>query len=207
MAPPPFETLPRRQAGAILIDPPQKYETWSPAGDGRAPDYRTLTIGELMTWPVAELAADDCWLFLWLGNLYANRLNDLMNAWGFKFSSTAFQWIKLRKLWQPGLFGEFNEADIKSGTGKTTLKCTETCWLGRRGQARRQSPVREAIIAPIREHSRKPDEQYPRIMEFCKGPYLELFARQQVPGWISWGNEADKFEFTGQRFLNPNAAA
>jgi N6-adenosine-specific RNA methylase IME4 len=25
------------------------------------------------------------------------------------------------------------------------------------------------------------------------GPYLELFARQQRPGWTAWGNETTKF--------------
>ena len=44
--------------------------------------------------------------------------------------------------------------------------------------------VRELIIAPRREHSRKPDEQYERIERFCAGPYVELSARQQWPGWF-----------------------
>lgn len=26
------------------------------------------------------------------------------------------------------------------------------------------------------------------------GPYLELFARQQRPGWDVWGNQTDKFK-------------
>jgi N6-adenosine-specific RNA methylase IME4 len=26
------------------------------------------------------------------------------------------------------------------------------------------------------------------------GPYLELFARQETPGWSSWGNQVDKFQ-------------
>jgi N6-adenosine-specific RNA methylase IME4 len=53
--------------------------------------------------------------------------------------------------------------------------------------------VREVIVAPIREHSRKPDEQYERIEAFCEGPRLEIFARQRVNGWRSWGAEVDKF--------------
>jgi MT-A70 len=46
------------------------------------------------------------------------------------------------------------------------------------------------ILAPRREHSRKPDEQYPRIMRLFEGPYLELFARARWPGWKVWGLEA-----------------
>jgi len=42
-----------------------------------------------------------------------------------------------------------------------------------------------------REHSRKPDEQY-RLIESCSpGPFLELFARGERPGWVVWGNQAD----------------
>ena len=38
--------------------------------------------------------------------------------------------------------------------------------------------MRELIIAPVREHSRKPDEIYRRVEALSNGPYLELFARQ-----------------------------
>ena len=53
--------------------------------------------------------------------------------------------------------------------------------------------VRELILAPRREHSRKPDEFYSRVEAYCAGPYLELFAREQRSGWSSWGNETTKF--------------
>ncbi len=42
-----------------------------------------------------------------------------------------------------------------------------------------------------REHSRKPDEQYDIIEACSPGPYLELFARGERNGWVSWGAEAD----------------
>ena len=38
--------------------------------------------------------------------------------------------------------------------------------------------VHEVILAPVREHSRKPDEAYSRIERYCAGPRLELFARE-----------------------------
>jgi MT-A70 len=39
------------------------------------------------------------------------------------------------------------------------------------------------------EHSRKPDEVYERIERLVEGPYLELYARRERPGWVSWGDE------------------
>ncbi len=89
------------------------------------------------------------------------------------------------------------EKPIKPGTFlpvKTTRANIELCWLGRRGNPiRLDKGVRELIVAPRREHSRKPDEVFERIERYCAGPYLDLFARQRRPGWTVWGDQVDKF--------------
>ena len=54
--------------------------------------------------------------------------------------------------------------------------------------------IKQAIIEPRREHSRKPDGIHERIERLVAGPYCELFARQSRPGWDTWGNEATKFD-------------
>lgn len=88
-----------------------------------------------------------------------------------------------------------DESDFHVGLGLTTRKNAEFVLLGRRGNAKRLAKdVRELILSPRREHSRKPDEMYSRVERYCAGPYLELFARQPRPGWDSWGNETTKFE-------------
>jgi N6-adenosine-specific RNA methylase IME4 len=75
-----------------------------------------------------------------------------------------------------------------------TRKQEEPCWLCTRNDPRRLTKgVRQAIVEPRREHSRKPDCQYDRIEQLVGGPYLELFARHQRPGWTAWGNETGKF--------------
>ena len=114
-----------------------------------------------------------------------------MKAWGFKPSAVAFTWIKLRKK-AAGLFmvGE----DLHMGQGYTTRKNAEFCILGRRGSPKRNAAdVQEVIISPLREHSRKPDEAWQRIERYASGPYIELNARTQRPGWDAWGNETEKF--------------
>ena len=50
------------------------------------------------------------------------------------------------------------------------------------------------LIAPRREHSRKPDETYERIERLLPGPYLELFARQSRPGWDGLGDQSALFD-------------
>lgn len=63
--------------------------------------------------------------------------------------------------------------------------------LATKGKPKRKSKkVHQFIISPIREHSRKPDEARDKIIELMGDvPRIELFARQIVPGWDSWGNE------------------
>jgi N6-adenosine-specific RNA methylase IME4 len=102
-------------------------------------------------------------------------------------------WVKLRRgLAQTPLL--FSERDLYVGLGLTTRHNVEICLLARRGNARRLAKnVREIVVAPARQHSRKPDEIFTRIEQYCDGPYLELFARAERPGWVSWGNEVGKF--------------
>jgi N6-adenosine-specific RNA methylase IME4 len=80
------------------------------------------------------------------------------------------------------------------GTGYWTRANPELCLLFTRGKPKRLSAaVRKLMIAPRREHSRKPDQQYQDIEQLVGGPYLELFARTEREGWTSWGNQTGKF--------------
>jgi N6-adenosine-specific RNA methylase IME4 len=80
------------------------------------------------------------------------------------------------------------------GMGYWTRANSEVCLLATRGKPKRlNADVRQGIIEPRREHSRKPDCVPGRIERLVAGPYLELFARTTRPGWDSWGNETDKF--------------
>jgi N6-adenosine-specific RNA methylase IME4 len=179
--------LPDIKAGAILADPPLAFTAWSSKGEGRSPQhhYRCLTPEQLQTIPIASIAAPDCFLFLWVPLRSVFIVKPLMHAWGFVFSGAGFAWVKQNR----------SGVGFFMGTGYHTRHNLEVCWLGRRGSPRRQSAgVRELIVAPIREHSRKPDEIYGRIEALCGGPYVELFARQRWPGWISAGDELGKFQ-------------
>ncbi len=49
------------------------------------------------------------------------------------------------------------------------------------------------LVAPAREHSRKPDEFYRLVEALCPGSRMELFARERRPGWTAWGAEASMF--------------
>jgi N6-adenosine-specific RNA methylase IME4 len=173
--------LPPGPFGVILADPPWNFRTFDrkksvPSRTSVDP-YATMTIPQLSELPVGDVAAKDCVLFLWTVSYLQDEATEVARAWGFKPKSLAF-------VWQKGSIG----------MGYWTRQQVEICKLYTRGKPRRLSrSVRQLIIAPRREHSRKPDEQYERIEALAGGPYLELFARQQRPGWSAWGNQTDKF--------------
>lgn len=189
-----FEGLPRKHYGAILADPPWRFETWGDQSNAATHvdrHYSTMSIEDIRALPVGNLAAHDSVLFVWV--TWPNLLNALsvVGAWDFKFKTCAFCWAKAHA----GQLEMFEQAiPDQIGTGYWTRANTEPCLLATRGNPKRlNADVRQAIIAPRREHSRKPDGIHERIERLVAGPYLELFARQRRPGWDCWGNEVDKF--------------
>jgi N6-adenosine-specific RNA methylase IME4 len=179
--------LPDGKFGAILADPPIKFTTRSAKGEGRSPQskYKCEEFEELAATPIASVALPNCFLFLWVPLRSVFMVEPLMRTWGFNFSGAGFVWAKQN----PSGVGWF------MSTGYGTRHNAEVCFLGRRGKPRRMSAgVRELIIAPVREHSRKPDAIYPRVESLCSGPYIELWARQQWPNWTCVGDEIGKFD-------------
>ena len=52
--------------------------------------------------------------------------------------------------------------------------------------------VHQVVMDKITDHSRKPDCVRDRIVELCGDlPRIELFARQKIKGWDSWGNQVE----------------
>lgn len=143
-----------------------------------------------MRLPVVELAADDSVLFLWIcWPLLAEAL-ELIEAGGFVYKTCAFSWTKVHA-GQVEMFQDDNPVQI--GMGYWTRSNSEVCLLAVRGKPKRvKADVRQAIIEPRRQHSRKPDCVYGRIERLVPGPYLELFARNERRGWTSWGNQTTK---------------
>lgn len=147
---------------------------------------------ELASLPVSSLAAPDCVLFLWICWPILEQSLRLLPAWGFTYKTCAFAWIKANTQ-QMDLLRD--DGDPFAGLGYWTRANSEVCLLATRGKPKRlNADVRQGIIAPRREHSRKPDGIHERIERLVAGPYLELFARQRRPGWDVWGNEVDKFK-------------
>lgn len=196
--------LPRRHFACICADPPWHFKArtalqtanWTSRRDAEK-HYGVMGLEDIKALPVKELAAPDAHLFLWTTGPMLEKSFEVMEAWGFRYSAIAFTWVKLRRSHNPLQLRVLPaaESDLHVGLGLTTRKNSEFVLLGRRGNARRiAKDVREIIMSPVREHSRKPDEFFARVERYCAGPYLELFSRQTRPGWTTWGNETGKFD-------------
>lgn len=198
----PFGNLKHNHYGVILADPPWRYEVWSGEtavkrrnGKGTnvaaAAHYQTMSMQQIASLPVKELAAENCVLFVWVTWPMLLQTLDIIKLWGFTYKTCAFDWTKAHagqvELFHDELVGQM-------GMGYWTRANTEPCLLATRGRPKRlHADVRQSIISPRREHSRKPDGVHKRIERLVSGPYCELFARQSRPNWDVWGNETTKF--------------
>lgn len=199
----PFANLPRQHFRAVLADPPWRFKTYNEKGRNRCPDWRrfkgsparhydTMSTTELCALPVCDLLADDACLFLWACWPMLEDALKVMSSWGFRYKGCAFDWMKAHT-GQIDMFRD--DAVALMGMGYWTRGNSEPCLLGTMGKPKRLSRgVRQGIIEPRREHSRKPDCVRERIEKLVGGPYLELFSRQPRAGWTTWGNETDKFK-------------
>lgn len=188
----------------ILVDPPWQFQnrTGKVAPEHRRLSrYGTMTLAEIKSLPVAKAAAEVSHLYLWVPNALLPEGLAVMEAWGFKYK-TNLVWRKIRK--DGGSDGR--------GVGFYFRNVTELLLFGVRGKnARTLAPGRRQVNyleSRKREHSRKPDEQYPIIEACSSGPYLELFARGERGGWASWGNEADdNYKPTWNTYSNHSRSA
>lgn len=208
--------LPDGKFGCILADPPWRFATFSPKGRGRSPDgfltaeqmrnlsrqnnperhYATMSIDEIKGMPVADVAGKDCLLMMWAVDPLLPQALEVGKAWGFTFKTVGFVWAKERRTTsrRGDDMEHSHHKQFPMGTGYWTRANPELCLLFTKGRPKRLSAaVRKLLIAPRREHSRKPDQQYEAIERLVAGPYLELFSRSEREGWSSWGNQTGKF--------------
>jgi N6-adenosine-specific RNA methylase IME4 len=171
--------------GVILADPPWYFKNFSEKGEEKNPvaHYDCMDLAAIKALPVSQLAAPDCALIMWSTAPMLPEAIETMRAWGFRFKS-AGAWAKQSSTGEKWAFG----------TGYCYRSAAEFWLLGTLGSPRQNAKdVRNLIVAPVREHSRKPDQMRADIKKLWDGPYAELFARQQVEGWDVWGNQAEKF--------------
>src|SRR5210317_838190 len=160
-----------KKYNVIYADPPWSFKTFSDKGKDRS--------------PVNKIANDNSVLLMWVVDPLLDKAFKVIEAWGFKYKTVGFTWAKTNRK-SMGFF---------TGLGYWTRGNPEMCLLATKGKPKRISKsVPQLVVEQRREHSRKPDIMYNHIENLLEGPYVELFARTQRPGWDSWGNQTDKFK-------------
>jgi N6-adenosine-specific RNA methylase IME4 len=174
--PPPLP--PAGRFACIYADPPWQYGN---QGTRAATDnhYPTMPLDDICALDVggrsvADIAADDAHLHLWTTNAFLFDAKRVMEAWGFTYKS-CFVWVK-----------------PQMGIGNYWRVSHEFLLFGVRGRcpfgARNKMSWAEL---PRGRHSAKPSEIRSMIEAVSPGPRIELFAREEVAGWSSWGNQVN----------------
>lgn len=164
----------------IYADPPWRYDQKGVEGAAEQ-HYSTMSQEDICRLPIKSISAKDSILFLWATFPQLPAALQVISAWGFKYKTVAFLWLKKNRKADSWFFG----------LGFWTRGNAEVCLLATRGHPKRKSAnIHQFIISPIEAHSKKPDIVRDRIVELAGDvPRIELFARQMTPGWDVWGNE------------------
>lgn len=170
--------------GLIMADPPWSYRMYSSRGYAKSPEahYQTMSLAQIKALPVEILAATDCVLWLWAVGPQLPEALEVITAWGFTFKTMGF-WTKTTRKGRQAF-----------GTGYILRNAGEPFLIATRGSPRCGRGVRSAIIAEVREHSRKPDAAFAAAVSLMPDVQrIELFSREQRSGWMTWGDETGKF--------------
>jgi N6-adenosine-specific RNA methylase IME4 len=177
--------------GAIVPDFAWPFEVYSGKGKQRSAErhYDTMSLAEIMAMAplIARLAAPDCVLLPWAVCPEHPGALEFIKACGFDYKTVGFHWVKTTPNAEViTLAGD----GLHWGMGYHTRANIEPVLLSTRGSPRRlATDVHSVVIAPVGEHSAKPDEVYRRIERLYPGPRLELFARRPRKHWWTWGDE------------------
>lgn len=136
--------------------------------------YPTVKTKDLMKFPIPEICADNCLLFMWSTSPHLAQAIELGKAWGFEYKTIGFIWNKMNH-----------------NPGQYTLSNCEVCLIFKKGKIptpRGARNVQQLVSVPRTQHSVKPNEVRQGIERmFPTQKKIELFARQKPEGWDVWG--------------------
>eukprot|EP01018_Ginkgo_biloba_P031862 Gb_04126 [translate_table: standard] len=172
----------------ILIDPP-----WENKSVHRQAVYPTLPNRYFFFIPLMRLAhPEGALVALWVTNREKLRTfveKELFPAWRISYAA-AWYWLKVRE--DGHLISELDLAHHKP------YECIVLGYINRQGNGledeaiHKMPPDKHVIFSVPGDHSRKPPIGN-LLLNYAPGPRpvrgVELFARELLAGWTSWGNE------------------
>lgn len=180
-----------------LTDPP-----WPEHGGGKVKrgadrHYPLVPVADMRA--VIELSgawtpADDAHLYMWVTDNYLPAGLRLVGDLGFRYVRT-FCWVKLVPPNPEAidLSDEQLDDELHFGLGQYARGQHELCLFAVRGDGMAVRTDRRdigSVLPAVRaRHSAKPRTMHELVEARSRGPYQEIFARSERPGWRSWGNE------------------
>lgn len=171
----------------IYADPPWSFDNKRTGGSmssGASQKYNDMEVHDLCGIQIEDIAADNCVLLMWWVASMPKEAIYLVDDWCFKIKTmTAFVWNKKTKNGKPHF-----------GMGYWTRAGSECCLLATKGSPKPVShSVRSVVDDKVLKHSQKPSIFADKAVELCGDVRrIELFARDEKPGWDCWGNEVGK---------------
>lgn len=192
----------QRKFSVIYTDPPWP---WNDSGVGfhatnSAENYDIASMEELWSMDVRAVAADDAVMFMWVLNGFLEPSILTMARWGFTLRTVAFIWVKTYD--EPREVPRVHKTiEIRPRNNRSpwTLPGAELLLVGGRGGVSKvvqmHSGIKQVQYAPVVKHSHKPQLFRDLIVQMTPTvrprDRLEMFARGKIPGWTTFGNQAD----------------
>jgi len=170
----------------LVADPAWLFGDSLPGGGrGAAKHYKCMKLKDIMNFMIPPME-DNSRLLLWRVAAMQQEALDVARAWGFNQKSEMV-WVKMA-----------GNGRLYTGMGHQVRNAHEVCLICTRGSpTRNDMKQRSVFFAPKpKQHSAKPDRFYRIVQRLYPGPYVELFARQQRPGWTCFGDEIDKAPYS-----------
>jgi len=179
--------FPNKKYTIIYADPPWSYNKYSNSKKNiskkiRVTPYAPMPLEEIKALPVSAISEKDSILFLWVTFPCLEFGLEVIKAWGFKFKTVGFNWIKKNKKgvgWFMG-FGHYTRAN------------GEICLIATRGKILPilKKNMSQLVVTPLTSHSQKPKIVRKKIVELVGyQKRIELFATEKVRGWDAWGDQ------------------
>ncbi len=196
----------------LVADPPWSHDDQLPGrGRGASKHYGLVSLEEIKSYPIPVMAENSVRLLWRVASMQGHALA-VADAWGFR-AKTEIVWLKRRRCRAckgagSTLVGASSGALVRDGRcekcdgsgdrqwfgmGHQVRGAHETCLIATRGRNIRQNASVPSVFrarVPGGRHSAKPEEFFGLIEKLYPGPYHELFARHQRPGWTCEGDEA-----------------
>lgn len=171
--------LPKGKYNIIYADPAWEY--WGGGYKNQSQHYDVMSYKEIMKLPIQDISADNCILFMWATSPAFPQALEVLEAWGFNYSTIGFVWVKSKK----------DKTGFAFGCGYWTRANAEYCLIATKGRIeRKDASISQIIYESKEEHSKKPAIVRDKIIQLVGDlPRVELFARQKTTGWATWGNE------------------